>query len=165
MTRIVSRFTREVRSPLIRFQLPPRSVDRKTTLAAVYTTPGETLEKRIGVFHAHRYDGSVPTPRAGLPVATLRSDSRHDLGRPCPALSGCRCKLVRSMRVMLFVVEELFTSVSAKVESFGSTWKCMPSPPPTENASRFETPLRFRTALGMHQLPLSCAPPHTQNGS
>src|SRR5437773_673778 len=41
----------------------------------------------------------------------------------------------------------------------------MPSPPPTVKASRLEIPLRFRTALGTHQFPLSCVPPQIMNGS
>src|SRR5262245_22466806 len=103
MMKIVSRSIFAVRSGLIAFQLPPRSVDRKRTFAAVYATPGVTLEKRIGVSHSQRYglpSGPTTLRDSGLRFADVDAGSRHDSGRekPGPGFTDCDAIVARLTR-------------------------------------------------------------------
>src|SRR5579862_7503498 len=99
MRRIVSRSARAVRSGLIGFQLPPRSVDLKRTFAAEYTTPGVTVENSTGVSQPQRYDGSFPNPRgtpAGPPV--LAAGPKQETGRPTPGFALSCWSVARLIR-------------------------------------------------------------------
>src|SRR5262245_5633542 len=135
----VSRSVFVVRSGLITFHEWPRSVDLKTWLAQTKIVAGLCGEINIGVSQFQRY-GFSPSGGSGRIVFLSLVNRSTRFIRPS-------CDSEYMMR-----------------SSLGSIWATKPSPPPMIHQSSFAIPPDERTALGPHQVLLSCNPPQTVYG-
>src|SRR5262249_19594309 len=132
----VSRSALVVRSGLIGFHECPRSVDFKTRLAQTKIVAGLCGEICIGVSQFHRYGFSPSGGSGRIVLRSLVMRSTRFMRPPC--------------------AWEYITRLSE-----GSSCATKPSPPPIIHQSSLAIPLADLTALGPHQVLLSCKPPQT----
>src|SRR5262247_2148403 len=135
----VSRSALVVRSGLIGFHECPRSVDFKTRLAQTKTVAGLCGEISMGVSQFHRYGFSPSGGSGRIVLRSLVTRSTRFIRPSCDS--------------------EYMTRLSE-----GSISATKPSPPPMIHHSSLAMPDADLTALGPHQVLLSCNPPQTVYG-